>query len=154
MFGRKGDTKESLYKRIQKVFDSKNIEYKVDEANYLIVTPQVGDDLPITVFLTVTDTNVEIRCRLAFDVTEENYMLVLEEINRLNAGISLGAFLIDPENKWVLFRFSYVYLETRPSENIIMSLLRMAVETVDAHDGPLKALMPITKDDKYTMMFV
>ena len=49
---------------------------------------------------------------------------------------------------------SYIYIDVRPNPDLILSLLKMAIDTVDAHDGALKALMPIKKDDKYTMMFI
>ena len=154
MFGRKGDTKESLYKKIRKIFDANGIEYKADDANFIIVTPQMGDDLPITVFITVSEGTVEFRCKLAFDATEDNFQIILNEINRLNNETAMGAFVIDPENGWVMYRYSYIYIDVKPNADIIMSLLKMAVDTVDQHDGALKQLIPVNKDDRYTMLFV
>ena len=154
MFGRKGDTKEYLYKKIRKIFDANGIEYKADDANFIIVTPQMGDDLPITICITVSEGTVEFRCKLAFDATEDNFQVILNEINRLNNETAMGAVVIDPENGWVMYRYSYIYIDVKPNADIIMSLLKMAVDTVDQHDGALKQLMPVNKDDRYTMMFV
>ncbi|MBO7205856.1 MAG: YbjN domain-containing protein [Candidatus Methanomethylophilaceae archaeon] len=154
MFGRKGDTRDSLYKKICKIFDANGIEYKSDDDNYIIVTPQMGDDLPITMFITVSEGTVEFRCKLAFDASEDNFQIILDAINKLNSEIALGAFVIDSESGWVMYRYSYIYIDVKPNADLILSLLKMAIDTVDAHDGALKALMPIKKDDKYTMMFV
>lgn len=154
MFGRKGDTRDSLFRKIRKIFDKNGIEYKRDDSNYIFVTPQMGDDLPITIFITVEEGTMEFRCKLAFEVMEDNYQIVLDAINRLNTQITLGAFVIDPENGWVMYRYSYIYIDVKPNEDLILSLLKMAIDTVDQHDGALKALMPVTKDDKYTLMFV
>ena len=152
--GRKGDTKDSLYRKIRKIFDANGIEYKADDSNYIFITPQMGDDLPITMIITVSDGTVEFRCRLAFDASEDNFHIIIDAINKLNAEIALGAFVVDPDNGWVMYRYSYIYIDVKPNADLILSLMKMAIDTVDAHDGALKALMPIKKDDRYTMMFV
>lgn len=154
MFKRKGDTRESLYRKICRIFDGNGVEYTADHDKFLIVTPQMGDDLPITMIITVSEGTVEFRCKLAFDASEDNYQVILDAINRLNSEIALGAFVIDPDSGWVMYRYSYIYIDVRPNPDLILSLLKMAIDTVDAHDGALKALMPIKKDDKYTMMFI
>ena len=154
MFGRKGDSKESLYRKICKIFSRNGIEFKADDANYIIATPQMGDDLPIMMFITVSEGTVEFRCKLAFEATEDNFQIILDAINKLNTQIALGAFVVDPDNGWVMYRYSYIYIDVKPDADLILSLLKMAIDTVDQHDGALKALMPVKKDDKYTMMFV
>lgn len=154
MFGRKGDTKVSLYKKICKIFTANGIEYKADDANFIIATPQMGDDLPIMMFITVAEGTVEFRCKLAFEACEDNFMIIIDAINKLNSEIALGAFVVDPDNGWVMYRYSYIYIDVKPNADLILSLLKMAIDTVDQHDGALKALMPVRKDDKYTMMFV
>lgn len=154
MFTKRGISKEELRSRIIEVLESKGLEYRVDpEGKYLIV-PHMGDDLPITLFMILSEGTVEFKCKLAFEATEENFQTIIEAVNRLNSQIAMGAFVVDTDNGWITYRYSYIYIDVRPKKELLWSLIEMALNTVDEHDGALKAIMPIKRDDDYMMMFV
>ncbi|MBE6517652.1 MAG: hypothetical protein E7Z67_05645 [Thermoplasmata archaeon] len=154
MLLRKGDSKETIQKKMKRVLEAHSLNHFTDDKIGSFVVNQMGNDLPIKVMVTVTEETVEFWCELAFEADEENYDNIVRGLNDLNAAIPLGAFLIEPVSKIAIYRYSYIYVDMSPGLDLLFALLNMAVNTVDAHDGELRAIMPIReKFDRYNKMF-
>ena len=72
-----------------------------------------------------------------------SYNDVLTQLNMLNNSLRFGSFMLDPESGWLLFKYGYIYINARPSEELVLSLVSMVVQTVDEHDGDLKKIIPV-----------
>lgn len=151
---KKGDSKERVFRKIRDVLERDGVEYKKDEINTTIAITSIGENTPFTMMIVVSEGTIEFRCKLAFEATEENYNSIVHAINDMNSRIVMGAFIVDPEEGWVMYRYSYIYIDVKPDLNLLRSLIMMVVNTVDSHDEALGTLMPTHNEDRYTMMFV
>jgi hypothetical protein len=144
MFAKAKNGKD-VFRTVCKAFDFKDIKCKADETALQIYSVFNGDDLPISLIITIDDasSSVDFRCKLAFEAPMSSYNDVLTQLNMLNNSLRFGSFMLDPESGWLLFKYGYIYINARPSEELVLSLVSMVVQTVDEHDGDLKRIIPV-----------
>ncbi|MFA7063040.1 MAG: YbjN domain-containing protein [Methanomethylophilus sp.] len=137
-----------------KALTAKGVSFKTDETALQIYAKFQGDDLPINLQITVNEeyTTIDFACKLAFKTAPPTYDDVLSRLNTINSTLRFGAFILNPENDSLSYRYDYIYAQASPSTELILSLITMVVTVVDAYDGQLKKLVPVNTDT-YDPMF-
>ena len=146
MFGMRKGTPEGVFKTLRNALDKRDFKYEVDEDNQAIGLSVMGDDLPISTMIQVNDNHVRFTAILAFKAIEASYKDVAWNLNLLNTELTFGSFSLNPEDGIVRFDYSYIISNAKPTEDILIALLKMVWTTVDEHDGDLKKIVPVARD--------
>jgi len=148
MFGKKkteGSNAESVYTDLLRSFDANGIKYNVsDQDKNALYTTFSGNDFPVKLAISVED-NLPVLCfnsLLDFQAPAGSYGKVLDGLNAINSGLHFGAFILDPENGRVVFRYHFLFAEYRPSKAMMLALTKMVVDIVSENDGNIRALIP------------
>lgn len=139
-------TGREIFKDACRALTDRKIEYQVDEAKLQIYAKDIkGFDLPISVQIVVDEetTTLNFACPLAFKAPPASYSDVLIQLNTINTGIRFGAFILNPADGWLGYRYSYIYAQARPSSDMISALVGMVIKIVDEYDTPLKQIVPV-----------
>jgi hypothetical protein len=119
--------------------DSRGMRYSADADEGVVRIGFKGDDLPIRMEIHVGEAAVQFKCPLDFRIASGNYEKVFWELNRINSGLSFGAFCIQPDGM-VDFTYGFPFLESDFSEEFLMAFIKAIAGTVDSHDGDLKRI--------------
>lgn len=141
MFGRK---RSSLYANICKALDKLGIKYSAEEEDKAVFFNIQGDDLPIAVALNANDetNSMFIFEKLMFDVPPAENTNIAVAINRINTDLPFGSFHLDTDVGSLFFKYSWIFTGQSPPEpERIAGIVKLAIDTVDEHDGDLKELM-------------
>lgn len=148
MFGRKktvGRSSESVYSDVTKALTSKGIKFNESDAEKnTVYTTFEGDDFPVKLAITVDD-ELPVLCfnsLLDFQAPPNSYKEILDGLNLINSNLHFGAFILDPENGRVVFRYHFLFAEYVPSKDMILALTKMVVDIVGENDGDIKKLIP------------
>lgn len=139
----KSDThtdKETVTKTVQGALDLAGFSYNYNKSNNVFMTGFMGDDLPISMNILISDTSVRFISYLNLKSNESRYRDVCWELNKINKDLAFGSFYLDPEDGMISFEYGFLYVETDVSPEFILLFLKMFVETVDKYDGDLKKL--------------
>ncbi len=153
MFGRRKDSKEAVYKTLIKAFRSQGFTFEQDDEEHHIRISFPGDDLNIHMFIRVYDLHIGFICYLPFKADEDKYKDVAWRLNEINLSLSFGAFGIDPTDGIIQFEYGYIFSDANPSEELMLSIVVMVVQTVDKYDGELEKIAPVTRKGDETIMF-
>lgn len=144
MFGRKKAADDnSVYATMIKALDKAQLKYERHDDKRAVTFTMQGDDLPIATLMAVDSSAITFRCMLAFEAPEERYPEVMFSLNAINDELKFGSFRLDTENGHVNFNYGYIFADANPSGDLILSILKMVVDTVDAHDGDLKKIATV-----------
>ena len=146
MFGMRKGTPEGVFKTLRNALDKRDLKYEIDEDNQAIGLSVMGDDLPIPTMIQVNNNHVRFTAILAFKAIEASYKDVAWNLNLLNTELTFGSFSLNPEDGIVRFDYSYIISNAKPTEDILIALLKMVWTTVDEHDGDLKKIVPVVRD--------
>ncbi|MEE3400540.1 MAG: YbjN domain-containing protein [Methanomethylophilus sp.] len=137
-------TPARVYKEIRAAFDSENLVYREDTINREICCLFEGDDMPVKLSVSVSDEAPVIMfdCLLDFKAPSQSFGTILEGLNVINSALHFGAFILDPESGRLLYRYHFLMDGHIPSKDVILGVVKMVVDTVDANDGGIKALIP------------
>jgi len=152
MFGSSEMTPEKMYNLICSAFAHAGYKYETDPSNRIVKSVFQGDDLPICLVAKVDQMSVALDCILAFETEEPKYMELSWNLNLINNKSAFGSFRLDPEKGCVYYHYAYVFAGAKPSERLMLSLVKMVVDTVDQHDGDLKKIANVSVDP-YSHMF-
>jgi len=151
MFGKPAHLKN--FDAVPKAFDK--LGWKYEELPEMVVRTIVqGDDLPIAVIVKMEEGYVTYRCKLAFEAPEQQRKAIAWELNKINDQLQFGSFRLDPESGWLAFHYSQVFGENRLDPDLIAAVLKMVVDTVDAHDGALKNILDTNEKAFRDVMFL
>ena len=154
VFGRRKSTKTSVYKTVIDSFKSQGFTFEQDDENCTVLITFSGDDLRIPMFIKVHDLHVGFVCYLPFKADESRYKDVAWRLNEINLPLSFGSFEIDPEDGVIQFGYGYIFSDANPSEELILSIISMIIQTVDEFDGELaKIANRMVRDTSDSMMF-
>lgn len=133
-----------VYRELCTAFDSVNFDYDSDEKNLVIYSVFAGNDLPIKLAVNI-DTEMPILCfdaLLDLQVPSGSENAIISGLNEINTALHFGAFVFEPENRHVIYRYHHLFAERSPSKDSILSITKMVIDTVDANDGNLRKLIP------------
>lgn len=134
-----------IFTDVTKALKSSDVKFNTNEEDLKVYSTFQGDDLPIKLEISL-DPKFPFLCfnsLLDFKAPAESYEIILEGLNRINAGLHFGAFILDPESGRVIYRYHYMFAEYKPSADLIVGMVGMVVKTVDENDGALKKLIPV-----------
>lgn len=133
-----------IYKEIRAALDSENLAYREDALKREIWCLFEGDDMPVKLSVSVSDEAPMIMfdCLLDFKAPDKSFGPVLEGLNVINSSLHFGAFILNPETGRLLYRYHFLLDGRIPSRDVILAVVKMVVDTVDANDGAIKALIP------------
>jgi hypothetical protein len=149
MIGRKKSktaSRDDLYDTCVKAFENNDWKYVADKKDCIIYSEFTGDDMPIEIFLGVSDTILNYTCFLGFKAESSKYMEVAWSLNSINKDLTFGSFRLDPETGLLTFNYSHLYVESAPSSDLIAAIMNMVLEIVDKHDGDLKKIAVVTEN--------
>lgn len=132
-----------VYRLVCRIFDKNGFKYEADEANLAVASKFDGDDLPITIIIGVNDEKKTIQfiCKMMFEVPLTHQNDIILALNDINSEIMYGRFVLNRENGWVTFEYSYIYRDAKVTEETLSLICTMMLKTTDLHDGPLNALL-------------
>jgi len=139
-------TGREIFKDVCRALTDRKIAFEADKENLRLYAKDIkGTDLPIAVQIVVDDetTTLNFACPLAFKAPPASYSDVLIQLNTINTGIRFGAFILNPEDGWLGYRYSYIYAQARPSGEMISALVGMVIKIVDEYDDRLKKIVPV-----------
>jgi len=137
---KKTTTKKDVIETVRRAFETTGLKYNYNSAREVFITCFEGDDLPITINIAVHDRVLRFVCPLDLKAKEGNYKDVLWELNGINKDLLFGAFYLDPEDGMIAFEYSFPFMEADVSPEFVLIFIKLCKETVDAHDGDLKAI--------------
>ena len=144
MFGKKKEsgnmTEDQVFELIKKAYDSQSFKYEAVKERNLIRTAFMGDDLPIRLNVEVNDVTIRFISLLDFKSAPENFTKVAWELNCINKNLVFGAFYLDPDSGFVMFEYSFPYVEAKMTEEFVLAFTQMVGKTVDTYDGDLKKI--------------
>lgn len=144
MFGKKKEsgnmTEDQVFELIKKAYDSQSFKYEAVKERKLIRTAFMGDDLPIRLNVEVNDVTIRFISLLDFKSAPENFTKVAWELNCINKNLVFGAFYLDPDSGYVMFEYSFPYVEAKITEEFVLAFTQMVGKTVDTYDGDLKKI--------------
>ncbi len=152
MFGKPAHEKN--YQAVAQAFKILNWSYEELPADMLVRSVIQGDDLPIAVIVKVDEGFLTFRCKLAFDAPEPKHKTIVWELNKINDELQFGSFRLDTESGWVSFHYSLIFGDNKLDPQLIAAVLKMVIDTVDAHDGDLKKLLDTNKEAFRDVMFL
>ena len=154
MFGRKKSTCRSIYRTLINAFNAQKFTFEQDDENCTVLISFSGDNLRLPMFIRVHDLHIGFVCYLPFKADESRYKDVAWKLNEINLPLSFGAFGMDPEDGVIQFGYGYIFSEANPSEELILSIISMIIQTVDEFDEELaKIANRMVKGDSDTIMF-
>ena len=138
------DGQARVYREVRAAFDSAGVVYREDAVKREICCLFEGDDMPVKLSVSVSDDVPAIMfdCLLDFKAPGQSFGPVLEGLNTINSSLHFGAFILDPESGRLLYRYHFLMGGRLPPKDVILSVVKMVVDTVDANDGAIKALIP------------
>ncbi|MBO5547247.1 MAG: YbjN domain-containing protein [Candidatus Methanomethylophilaceae archaeon] len=146
-FGKKNETKkygltgdDDVITTIRKALESNDMKYQYSDDYKMFTVPIQGDDLPIMMNMVVQDAAIHFVCPLALKAEPNNFEKVAWELNGINKTLPFGAFFLDPDEGLISFEYGYIFVETKMSQEFVLSMMKHMVKTVDQHDGDLKKL--------------
>ena len=162
MFGRKKTAnvsvkslKEAAIKSIKECFDKNGWKYEFDAEGGKFASGFMGDDLPISVAIIVSDISMHIVCLLDFRAVPEKYQDVVWNLNEINRKLSIGMFSLDPEDGYISFTYGHFFPNYPPVPEFVEALVQAIVKIVDQNDGNLKKIAEVSgnRAGDYNMMY-
>jgi len=152
MFGKPAHLKN--YDALPQAFRLLNWKYEELPKDMVVRSVIQGDDLPIAVIVKMDEGFATFRCKLAFEAESPQQKEIVWELNKINDQLQFGSFRLDPESGWLAFHYSQVFGENRLDPDLIAAVLKMVVDTVDAHDGALKNILDTNEKAFRDVMFL
>ena len=145
LFGRKkGESvkkdQKSITELVRKSLEIAEIKYNYSSKDNCFICHFMGDDLPITMSISIDEISIRFICYLDLKAKEEKYREVTWELNDINRSLIFGAFFLDPDDGMISFEYSFPYIEAEVSHGFILSFMKMLADTVDRNDADLKKL--------------
>lgn len=135
-------TQEKVYRTLKKVFEKNGWGYEPDDSRMMLMTDFMGDDLSIAMMVRVSDIDISLTTIFDYRVPDASRRDFVWELNRLNHALSYGRFSLDPNDGSVYFSYNHIFEDSKPSEELIGSLIAMVIRTTDEQDGELRRMLP------------